>query len=117
MKIKPFGSWLLVQPLESKNFITENKIEIVETGLAHATVVEVSDEFSEVLKPGDVVVHTKDAGKPQYYNGKPCLWIDARSPDKGGDCWFLIVDEGVIPEIKHLDERELRKKYGGRTVL
>jgi hypothetical protein len=98
MRLKPFGSKLLVLPQERKNFITEGKIELIENELSEGLVIEVSDVFSDVIKEGDIVCYSAEAGKPQPYNGKSCIWIDARSINEGGDLWFVVVPDKIIQD-------------------
>lgn len=93
MKIKPVGSKILVLPLETKNHVTESGIEIFQNQLSIGEVIEVSDEYEDVYKVGGKVLYSSDAGRPQPYNGKDVLWMDARSPDKGGDIHAKIIEE------------------------
>lgn len=90
MKIKPVGSKILVLPLETKNFVTTSGIEIVQHQTDEAKVIEVSDEYEEFYSKGDTVIFAKEAGYPQLYNGKNCLWIDARAIENGGHIWGKI---------------------------
>ena len=88
MKLKPVGSKLLVFPLETENYVTESKIELVDAELERAKVVEVSDELSDVYKKGDVVLYPKKLGSLQIYNGKKCLWINGAGYPSG-DVWAI----------------------------
>ncbi len=88
MKLKPVGSKLLVLPLETENYVTESKIELVEAELERAKVMEVSDELSDVYKVGDVVLYPKKLGSLQIYNGKKCLWINGAGYPSG-DVWAI----------------------------
>ena len=91
MKLKPVGSKLLVLPLETKNYVTNTNIELVETELATAKVNEVSEELSHIYNVGDVVMFPDKVGVLQIYNGEKCLWINgAGFPN--GDVW-AITDE------------------------
>ena len=76
MKLKPVGSKLLVFPLETKNYVTNTNIELVETELARAKVMEVSEELSHIYNVGDIVMFPDKAGVLQIYNGEKCLWLN-----------------------------------------
>ena len=91
MKLKPVGSKLLVLPLETKNYVTNTNIELVETELARAKVMEVSDELSHIYNVGDVVMFPDKAGVLQIYNGEKCLWLNGMG-FPNGDIW-AITDE------------------------
>ena len=88
MKLKPVGSKLLVLPLETENYVTESKIELIEAELERAKVVEVSDELSDIYKVGDVVLYPKKLGSLQIYEGKKCLWINGAGYPSG-DVWAI----------------------------
>ena len=92
MKLKPVGSKLLVLPVETKNYVTESKIELVESELSQAEVVEISDELSAIYKVGDVVLLPNKAGVLQIYNGKKCLWINGLGYPSG-DVWAIVSEE------------------------
>jgi len=89
MKLKPVGSKILVLPLESKNYVTDTNIELVETELARAEVVEVSDDLSHIYKQGDIVMHPEKSVVLQIYNGKKCLWLNGMG-FPNGDIWAII---------------------------
>lgn len=92
-KFEPVGRKMLVEPLKEKNYTTSVGIELVQLEFTKAKVLEVSREFNSMYIPGDVVVISSSAGVGQQYNGKSCLWIDAKSaPD--GDVWFIVREDG-----------------------
>lgn len=93
MRIKPLGSKLLIIPQIRKNHKTEAGIEITNEDLSEGVVVEVSDDFKDTISIDDVVIYAANAGQGEYYNGRQCVWIDARSPDKGGDTWAKQIEE------------------------
>ena len=92
MKLKPVGSKLLVLPLEARNHVTESKIELVETELSRAEVVEVSYDLKDIYKVGEVVLMPAKIGTLQIYNGKSCLWINGNGYPSG-DVWAIEVAE------------------------
>lgn len=57
-----------------------------------AEVVEVSKEYSDVFKKGDIIAISADAGISQQYNNKSCLWIDAKSAPEG-DVWYIVRED------------------------
>jgi hypothetical protein len=91
MKLKPVGSKLLVLPLEAKNYVTESKIELVESELSRAEIVEVSDELADIYKVGEVVLLPSKIGTLQIYNGKNCLWINGNGYPSG-DVWAIVTE-------------------------
>ena len=92
MKLKPVGTKLLVSPVESKNYVTETNIELIETELARAEVVEVSEELSSIYKVGDIVMFPDKMGSLQIYNGKKCLWLNG-SGFPVGDIWAIVNED------------------------
>ena len=93
MKLIPMGSVMIVSKQEEKNYVTEGNIEIFQNKLDLGIVVEVSNEYADIYKVGEKVWFNHGAGFNKFYNGQQCLIIDARSPDKSGDVWFIEVDE------------------------
>jgi hypothetical protein len=89
MKLKPVGTKLLVFPLETKNYVTDTNIELIQTELARAEVMEVSDELSNIYNVGDVVMLPESVGTLQIYNGKKCLWINGMG-FPNGDVWAIV---------------------------
>jgi co-chaperonin GroES (HSP10) len=90
MTIKPFGSKLIVLPIERENFKTKSNIEIVQTELKEGEVKAVSAEYNGILKKGSRVLFPKGAGIGEFYNNEECVWIDARPVNEGGDVWAII---------------------------
>jgi len=88
-KLKPMGNRLLVYVSETKNFVTESKIELVELTLQEVTVAEVSDELKDIYKVNDTLLISQRAGISQFYNGKPHLWISGAS-FPNGDVWCIV---------------------------
>ncbi len=98
MRLQPLGSKLLIAPREKTNHRTEAGIEIVQNELAEGVIIEVSDEFKAFFNPGDVVLYSMGAGNGEYYKGQSCMWIDGRSPDKGGDVWAVCLEDTIIQD-------------------
>jgi len=92
MKIKPFGSRLLIKPVDSKNYVTDSGIEVINNQVKVGEIVEVSEDYSASYKRGDKILYSSSAGLLQNYNKEECLWIDARPLNLGGDCWGKIID-------------------------
>ncbi len=91
-KFEPQGRKMLVSLIDKKNFVTGGGIEVVQREVVEGEVVEVSKEYSEAYKKGDIIAFSSGAGISQMYNGKPCLWIDAKAaPD--GDVWFIVKED------------------------
>jgi len=91
-KFIPQGTKLLVEQIETKNFVTQGNIEVVNLTLAYGEVIEVPEIFKGVYEKGDVVAFPQNTGYSQTYNGKSCLWIDGKgAPD--GDVWFISKEE------------------------
>ena len=90
MTIKPFGSQLIVLPLERENLKTESGLDVVQNELKKGEVKAVSEDYYGVLKKGSHVLFPKDIGIGEYYNGEQCIWIDARPVNEGGDIWATI---------------------------
>ena len=91
-KFEPVGRKMLVEPLNEENYKTSVGIELVQLEFTKAKVIEVSREYSKMYIPGDIIVISSNSGTGQMYNGKNCLWIDAKSaPD--GDVWFIVRED------------------------
>lgn len=91
-KFEPVGRKMLVEQLKEENYTTSVGIELVQLEFQKVKVIEVSKEYSKMYIPGDVVVISSNAGIGQMYNGKSCLWIDAKAaPD--GDVWFIVRED------------------------
>lgn len=106
MRFIPIGSKMLIEPQETKNFITDSKIEVFQNDLRQGKVVEVSDEYKDLYPIGTVIVYSANAGTAPPFNLK-LLIIDCRSVSAGGDIWFKLVADGIIPPVTNLDERKL----------
>jgi hypothetical protein len=91
MKLKPVGTKLLVHQLENQNYVTEGNIELIDSVMARAEVIEVSDDLSSIYKPGDIVLFPEKIGSLQMYNGKKCLWINGEGYPKG-DVWAVVTE-------------------------
>lgn len=92
IKLQPVGQKILVLPIQQKNYVTETNIEIVEKDLAKGEVVEVSEEYADLYKKGDIVVYSRHAGVSQQYNGKSCICLNAKGAPEG-DIWFIVTEE------------------------
>ena len=93
MRLLPMGSKLLIEPQKRKEYKTEAGIDVINSDLSEGKIVEVSDDFKEIYKEGDIVLYSLGAGQGEYYQGKPCVWIDGRSVNNGGDVWSLILND------------------------
>lgn len=81
--ITPVGSNILVLPLPQENHLTESGITILDTQLAKGKVMEVSAEYDETYKKGDIVIYAKEAGISQYYKSQSCLWLNPKGFPQG----------------------------------
>ena len=89
MIIKPLGSLILATPTKKETYFTETNIQLVENDTEAAEVVEYSSNFEGVYKKGDIILHTKERGHSQQYNGKLHLFLNGKGyPD--GDVWAII---------------------------
>jgi hypothetical protein len=95
IKIKPQGKKLIALPLKTENFVTKHGLEIVDTVLAYAKVVEVSDELSDVYTVGDIIQHPVGSGVGIFYNKEHSLYI------RQDEIW------GIVTEI---DDKKASKK-------
>jgi hypothetical protein len=91
-KFEPMGRKMLVCPVSDENYKTNSGIELVNLELQKVEVVEVSKEFEDVYKAGDVLMISNGGGIGQMYNNKSCLWIDAKSAPEG-DVWFIVRED------------------------
>lgn len=89
MRIQPVGTKIIVLPLESKSTTTAGGIELVETELSRATVIEVGDAVDSLYKKGDTVLFPEKRGTTLSYHGKVHLWLDGLSTSLGGDIWGI----------------------------
>jgi co-chaperonin GroES (HSP10) len=89
MKLKPVGTKILVEQLKAENHVTESNIELVETSMAKAQILELSEELAHIYKKGDIVLFPEKSGVLQIYNGKSCLWLNG-SGFPQGDVWAIV---------------------------
>lgn len=75
IKIKPQGKKLIALPLKTSNFVTQGGIEIVETKLSEAKIVEVSDELKDVYNVGDTILYPTGNGEGIFYNKEHHLFL------------------------------------------
>lgn len=94
MKIEPVGSLALIEKSENKNYITESGIEVFQNQLSIGEIIEVSKDIEESYPVGSQIIYNAGVGIPQTYNGKQCLWIDCRAPEKGGHVIGKVTDNG-----------------------
>ena len=93
-KIKPEGAMLIVFPLPSEETVLDSKIIVQDFFLLKGEVLEVSPEFENKYKVGDIILFPEDAGKAIQYQKKSCLWINGKGfPD--GEVF------GVVTETKN----------------
>lgn len=90
IKIKPQGQKVIALPLKTENFVTGGGIEIVDTKLSEAKIVEVSDELKDIYSVGDVILHPSGSGVGIFYNKEHCLYLNA----KQDEIW------GIVEEVK-----------------
>lgn len=91
-RIKPVGKSILIVPLPKENEQSEGGLIIVDNTLTKGKVMEVSAEFDETYKKGDIVIFPEGAGIHQYYRNQNCLWLVATGyPD--GHIVGIISDE------------------------
>ena len=81
--IKPLGENLLVLPLPKETHSTEAGIQITDTTIAKAKVIEVSEQLKDLYKKGDIVLYAENAGISQYYKSQNCLWLNGTGFPKG----------------------------------
>ena len=91
-KFEPMGKKMLVCPVSDENYKTTSGIELVNLELQKVEVIEVSKEYENTYKAGDVLMISAGGGVGQMYNDKNCLWIDARSSPEG-DVWFIVRED------------------------
>ena len=93
--IKPEGAMLIVFPLPKEEAITEGGIVAQDFALVKAEVLEVSDEWSDKIKRGDIVLFADSdgVGKSLHYKKKACLWISAKAFGEGGDLWGKLITD------------------------
>lgn len=95
IKIQPQGSNILVMPISKENYVTDSGIEIAGVSLCQGEVIEVSKEFAELYKAGDIVQYADSpkVGISQPYNGKLCIWLCGRAFNDGGDIFSTITND------------------------
>ena len=90
-KLRPLGENLLVLPLPKETHSTESGIQVTDTIIAKAKVMEVSEELKDVYKKGDIVLYAENAGIFQYYKSQNCLWLNGIGYPKGNV--IAVIDE------------------------
>ncbi len=81
--IVPIGDSILVLPLPKEPQTTDAGIQLTDTTIAKAKVMEVSKEYSDTYKKGDVILYAENAGIYQRYKQQNCLWLNAVGFPKG----------------------------------
>lgn len=94
-RIKPEGAMLIVFPLPKEESVTEGGIVASDFELLRAEVLEVSDEWSDRISRGDIVLFpaSDGVGKSIHYQKKACLWISGRAFGDGGDLFGLEIND------------------------
>jgi len=95
VKVKPEGAMLIVFPLPKTETETESGIKVMDFELLRGEVIEVSDEWSNKYKKGDVVLFpdSEGIGKTFTYQKRLCLWINGKPFTEGGDVWGKIIED------------------------
>jgi co-chaperonin GroES (HSP10) len=76
IKIKPEGAMLIVFPLPSEETKLDSGIITQDFLLTRGQVLEVSKEFEDKYKEGDIILFPEGAGKAIQYQKKSCLWVN-----------------------------------------
>lgn len=82
-RLQPLGDTILVFPLPTEHHVTESGIQVMDTQLAKGKVMEVSDDYKDVYKKGDIIIYAKESGISQYYENKSCLFLNAKGYPQG----------------------------------
>jgi len=95
IRIKPEGAMIIVFPLPKEEKKTEGGITVTEFELCRAEVLEVSDEWSDKISRGDIVLFpaSDGVGKSVHYQKKSCLWICAKAYMDGGDLFGVEIND------------------------
>lgn len=88
-KIQPVGRLILVEPINREDTQTESGLTVIDkTQLGK--VIELSDEFADVYKKGDIVAYSEGAGHGVFYKGKAHLYLNGNGWGNGGDVWSIV---------------------------
>ena len=102
LKITPQGKMILVLPLKNEDYQMGSGIIVANTQFVVGEVVELSPEFKDVYKQGDVVMYPKGAGNSQPYKGESHLWINGNGYPLG-DVTAIVSEEKKVAPKKRLD--------------
>jgi len=93
--IKPEGAMLIVHPLPKEESETDAGIVVTDFQLVRAEVLEVSDEWSDKIKRGDIVLFADSdgVGKSLHYKKKSCLWVSGKAFGEGGDLFGVEIKD------------------------
>lgn len=93
--IKPEGAMLIVYPLPKEESTTESGIVAQDFALIRGEVIEVSDEYSDKYKRGDVVLFpdSDGVGRSFHYQKKSCLWICGKPFMDSGDVFGIEIND------------------------
>lgn len=97
-KITPIGENLLVLPLPKENIQSDGGMIMVDNTLTKGKVMEVSDDYVDIFKKGDIVIYPENAGFHQYYKNQNCIWINATGFPKG-HVVGIVADEIETPTL------------------
>lgn len=90
--IKPEGAMLIVFPLPSEETKLESGIITQDFNLLRGEIIEVSTQFEDKYKVGDIILFPEGAGKSIHYQKKQCLWIDGRGFTDGGEIFGIVTE-------------------------
>lgn len=93
--IKPEGAMLIVHTLPKEESVSEGGIVAMEYKMARAEILELSDEWGNRYKRGDIVLFPENdgVGKSIHYQKKPCLWINGKPFTENGDVWGIEIKD------------------------
>ena len=93
--IKPEGAMLIVFPLPKEESVTDGGIVAQDQNLIRAEVLEVSDEWSNKISKGDIVlfIDSDGVGKSIHYQKKSCLFVCGKPYMDGGDIWGRLITD------------------------
>lgn len=92
IKIKPQSKKVIAVALKTKNFVTSGGIEIVDTKLSEAKVVEVSEELYGIYNEGDIILYPKDSGIGIFYNKEHSIFL------RQDEIWGVVSESKDAPK-------------------
>lgn len=90
IKIKPVGNRLIAKPINEDVAKTDSGLYAVDSKLAKAVIVEISEQDDGAYKEGDFILYNSESGIGQLYGEplSPHIWL--KTGTNSDDIWGIV---------------------------